>query len=52
MTDLPIDEMLLDLRGALEVFDEDPSHESFADLQTEMRRIEWYCEDLIEEEDE
>lgn len=50
MTELPIDEMLLDLRSALEIFNDDPSHESFADIQTEMRRIEWHCEELIEDD--
>ena len=51
MSDLPIDEMLTDLRGALEVFNDDPSHESFADIQHEVRRIEWTCEELIEDEE-
>ena len=44
---MPIDEMLADLRSALEEFEDEPSDEAFAQIQREMLRIERYCEDIL-----
>ena len=41
---IPIDEMLSDLREALEAFDADPSDATFSAVQDETLRIECTCE--------
>lgn len=42
-----IDEMLDDLRDALEAFESKPDGDTFARIQVEMRRIEACCEDVM-----
>ena len=44
---LPIDEMLDDLRDALEAFEGEPRGDTFAAIQYETRRIENCCEDEL-----
>ena len=44
---LPIDEMLDDLRDALEAFESNPNGDTFAATQRETRRIEKCCEDEL-----
>ena len=48
---MPIDEMLIDLRTVLEAFDDAPSHLAFAHVQCELKRIEYYCEEMLMEEE-
>ena len=43
---MPIDKMLIELRSALEAFEDAPSDEAFAHLQREMLRIACFCEDF------
>lgn len=45
---MPIDEMILELRFALEAFEDAPSDEAFAQIQREMLRIGGFCEDILE----
>lgn len=44
---LPVNEMLDDLRGALEAFNADPTDDGFATVQQEQRRIMAVCEELL-----
>lgn len=46
---LPIDEMLLELRSALEAFAENPDDYTFGAVQMQTFRIESACEDMIVE---
>lgn len=48
---MPIDEMILELRFALEAFEDAPGDEAFAQIQREMLRIERFCEDILVEVD-
>ncbi len=43
---MPIDEMLIELRSALEEFEDVPSDGTFAQIQREMLRIKRFCEDF------
>lgn len=44
---IPVDEMLTELRAVLEEFDSNPSYENFDKIQKEHARIERACEDCI-----
>jgi len=46
---IPIDEMLSELRYVLEQFDAFPTYAGFDDIQKEIRRIERACEEVIPE---
>ena len=46
---IPVDEMLSDLGDILDQFAADPSHDNFALIQAETRRIESVCEDELPE---
>ena len=46
---IPIDEMVDDLRNALDAFDANPCDDTFAKVQQETWRIESCCEDEMEE---
>lgn len=48
---IPIDEMLTDLRTALETFEANPSHESFDAIQRETMRIEHECEKTLPDDE-
>ena len=48
---IPFDEMLADLRAALQAFNVDPSHEAFAAIQRETMRIERECENALPDEE-
>lgn len=48
---LPIDEMLTDLRAALDTFEAKPDYDTFDAIQKETRRIEIACEDELIEDD-
>ena len=45
---LPIDEMLADLRQALESFEEVPSYDTLDDVINECARITVTCEDELD----
>jgi|GEM_PF-6650206 len=45
---LPIDDMLSDLRTLLDQFDALPTYSGFDDIQKETRRIERACEEELE----
>lgn len=48
---LPVDDMLADLRAALESFSASPGHETFAAVQHEMMRIERECENALPDDE-
>ena len=48
MISLPIDEMLLDLRAKLEMFEREESYAALDEVYRETRRIDCACEDAIE----
>lgn len=48
MITLPIDEMLLDLRAKLELFEREGSYAVLDEVYRETRRIDCACEDAIE----
>ena len=47
---MPIDEMLIDLRAALEALEDNPCTDAFDTVLCETMRIERFCEDMLEEE--
>ena len=47
---MPIDEMLIDLRAALEALEDNPCTDCFDAVLRETMRIERFCEDIPEEE--
>ena len=47
---MPIDEMLIDLRAALEAFEDNPCPDAFDGVLRETMRIKRFCEDMLEEE--
>ena len=47
---MPIDEMLIDLRAALEALEDNPSPDTFDAVLCETLRIERVCEDILEDE--
>lgn len=49
MISLPIDEMLLDLRAKLEMFEREGSYAALDEVYWETRRIDCACEDAIEQ---
>lgn len=49
---LPIDEMLLDLRSALEAFEASPSNDTLDAVLRETNRIDRTCEDELPEDEE
>ena len=49
MISLPIDEMLLDLRAKLEMFEREGSYAALDEVYRETRRIDCTCEDAIEQ---
>lgn len=49
MISLPIDEMLLDLRAKLEMFERDGSYAALDEVYRETRRIDCTCEDAVEQ---
>ena len=49
---MPIDEMLDDLRSALEVFEANPDDYTYSKVQYETFRIESECEKLLGEDDD
>jgi hypothetical protein len=50
MISLPIDEMLLDLRSILELFEREPSFAALDAVYRETRRIDCACEDEMVKE--
>ena len=48
MISLPIDEILLDLRAKLEMFEREESYAALDEVYRETRRIDCACEDAIE----
>jgi hypothetical protein len=46
---LPIDEILMDLRAKLEMFEREGSYAALDELYRETRRIDCACEDAIEQ---
>ena len=49
MISLPIDEMLLDLRAKLEMFEREGSYAALDEVYRETRRIDCACEDALEQ---
>lgn len=49
MISLPIDEMLLDLRAKLEMFEREGSYAALDEVYRETRRIDCTCEDALEQ---
>ena len=49
MISLPIDEMLLELRAKLEMFEREGSYAALDDVYRETRRIDCTCEDALEQ---
>jgi hypothetical protein len=49
---LPIDEMLIDLRSALEAFEANPTEDAFDAVLNECQRIKCHCENELPEDDE
>jgi hypothetical protein len=47
MADIPVDEMLSELRIILELFDREPTFANFDKLLKETKRIESFCEDIL-----
>lgn len=48
---IAVDEMLSDLRTALEQFDNDKTYENYDAVHAELMRISMHCEMIIDDEE-
>lgn len=47
---MPVEEMLIDLGFALDAFRNQPTHDTFAEVQFQLMRIRDVCEDELPED--